>query len=151
MQGQKSVFRGFAVSGSPKSRSKCTRKGRGVGARPFPATLPLSWDRGEDVVACPLAAAASLGAHPAVLHAVLAVLPALVAANAARLGARPEGCAGRPGLEGRLAGEDPARGVAHVGAVEVEPYAAGQRLGVVLPEAGVGAGCAALGAVEGSR
>ena len=36
------------------------------------------------------------------------------------------------------------RGVAHVGAVEVEPYAAGKRLRIVLAEAGVGAGGAAL-------
>ena len=79
---------------------------------------------------------------------MLAVLLALVAANAARLGARPQRRAGHPGLEGRQAGEDSARGVAHVGAVEVEADAARQRLGVVLPEAGVGAGGAALGAVE---
>ncbi len=75
------------------------------------------------------------------------VLLALITANAAGFGARLERRPSQPGLEGRLAGDDPARGVADVGAVEVEPDAAGERLGVILPKAGVGAGGAALGTV----
>ena len=116
--------------------------------RPGPKwLLLLSRDRGDDVVARLLAATASLDAHPAVL-VVGGVLLALRTAKAARLGAGPKGSPRHLGLEGRLAGEDTSRGVAHIGAVEVETYAAGQRFGFVLAEAGVSAGGAALGAVE---
>ncbi len=47
----------------------------------------LSRHRGEDLVASLLAPTASLGAYPAVLHAVLAVLLALLTAKPAGLGA----------------------------------------------------------------
>jgi hypothetical protein len=83
-----------------------------------------------------------------VFHAVLGVLLALVPAEAARSGASLQGCVCHLGIEGRLAGQYLAGGLADVGAVEVEPYAAGQRLHVLLAEAGVGARGAGLGAVE---
>ena len=52
------------------------------------------------------------------------------------------------GLEDSLAGEESPRGVADVGAGEVERYAARERLGIFFSKAGVGAGSAALSAVE---
>src|SRR3712207_4607540 len=71
----------------------------------------------------------------------------LLTAQAACLGTSLEGRPRHLGLEGSLARHYPAGGVAHVGAVEVEPDAADQRLAVVFSEAGVGASCAALSAV----
>jgi hypothetical protein len=49
-----------------------------------------------------------------------------------------------------LAGEDAARGVAGVGAIEVEANAADQLLHVLLAETGVGAAGAGSGTVEAS-
>jgi hypothetical protein len=100
----------------------------------------------EDVVAGTLAATASLSAHPAVL-VVGSVLLALIPAKAASFGTGLERRPRHLRLEGRLTGKDPARSVAHVGAVEVKADTAGQRLGVVLAEASVGASCTALSAV----
>ncbi len=108
----------------------------------------LSSHRREDVVAGLLATAAHLATNLAVLHAVLAVLLALITANAAGFGAGLECRAGHLSLKGRLTGEDASRDLAYVGAVEVEPDTACERLGVILPKAGVGAGGAALGTVE---
>jgi hypothetical protein len=93
-----------------------------------------------------LAASAGLGAHPAVL-VVRGVLLTLVTAQAACFGTSLEGRPRHLRLEGRLPRHYPAGGGAHVGAVQVEPDAAGERLGIVLAEAGVGASCATLGAV----
>ena len=92
-------------------------------SRPSETRGGLSRDRREDVVAGLLAVTASLGA-------------------------RLEGGPRHLRLEGRLTGEDPTRGIAHVSAVEVEPDAAGEGLGVVLAEAGVRASCATLSTVE---
>ncbi len=75
------------------------------------------------------------------------VLLTLLTAQAACFGTSLESRPGHLRLEGRLARNYSAGGVAHVGAVEVEPDAAGERLGIVLAVAGVGAICAALGAV----
>jgi hypothetical protein len=75
---------------------------------------------------------------------------ALVATQLAGLRTGLQRPADHLGLEGRLTGEDTSRGVAHIGAVEVEPDAASERFGVVLSEAGVGAGGATLGAVVAS-
>jgi hypothetical protein len=116
-------------------------------SRPSETRGGLSRDRREDVVAGLLAVTASLGAHPAVLI-VGGVVLALVAAQTASLGARLEGGPRHLRLEGRLTGEDPTRRIAHVSAVEVEPDAAGEGLGVVLAEAGVRASCATLSTVE---
>jgi hypothetical protein len=116
-------------------------------SRPSETRGGLSRDRREDVVAGLLAVTASLGAHPAVLI-VGGVVLALVAAQTASLGTRLEGGPRHLRLEGRLTGEDPTRGIAHVSAVEVEPDAAGEGLGVVLAEAGVRASCATLSTVE---
>ena len=76
------------------------------------------------------------------------VLFALLTAQAASLGPGPKGSPRHLGLEDCLTGEDTSRGVARVGAVEVETYAARERLGVVLAETGVGAGGATLGTLE---
>ena len=112
-------------------------------------TMARGLEYSQHGVAGFLAAAADFGAYPAVL--VVGGVPlALLRAQTACFGASLERGPRHLGLEIGLAGEDPARGVAHVGAVEVEPYAAGERLGVVLTEAGVGAGGAALGAVQAS-
>lgn len=93
------------------------------------------------------AAAAHLGAHPAVL--VVGGVPlALLTADAACLGAGLKSGPCQLGLEDSLAGEESPRGVADVGAGEVERYAARERLGIFFTKAGVGAGSAALSAVE---
>jgi hypothetical protein len=97
-----------------------------------------------------LAATASLGTHPAVLHAVLAVLFVLLTAEAASFGAGLKSSPDQLRVRGSLPRDCPARGIAHVGAVEVKADAAGERLGVILAETGVGAGGAALGTVEAS-
>jgi hypothetical protein len=75
------------------------------------------------------------------------VLLALIPAKAASFGTGLERRPRHLWLEGRLTGKDPAPSVAHVGAVEVKADTAGQRLGVVLAEASVGASCTALSAV----
>src|SRR5690606_24738765 len=103
--------------------------------------------RAEEPAARLLAAAAGLGADPAVLVLVRVLL--------ALLGAQP---AGRPeGLDLLadervrrlgLAGEDAAGGGADVGAVEVEPDAPPEHVELLLGEAGVGAGRAGLLALE---
>ena len=112
-------------------------------------TMARGLEYSQHGVAGFLAGAADLGAYPAVLL-VGGVPLALLRAQAACFGASLERGPRHLGLEIGLAGEDSARGVADVGAVEVVPYAAGERLGVVLTEAGVGAGGAALGAVQAS-
>ena len=92
----------------------------------LPPSLSLSRHGGEDVVACLLAAAAGLGADTAVL--VVGGMPlALITAQMARLRAGLKGGPRHLGLEGRLAGEYLPGGVAHVGAVEVEPDARDSR------------------------
>ena len=104
--------------------------------------------RGEEVVAGALAASAGLSADTAVLYAVLGVLLTLLAAPTASLCASLQGSLSHLLVESRLPGEYLADGVADVGAVEVEPYAAGQHLYILLTEAGVGAGGAGLGTVD---
>ncbi len=100
-------------------------------------------------MARPLTALACVGAHPAVLHAHLpGVVLALLGAQAARLGARLEGCPGHGRLELRLTRDDPPRGKAHIRAVEAHGDAAPHVVDHLLAEAGVGAGATRLGAVE---
>src|SRR5919107_1995730 len=105
--------------------------------------------RGEEVVARAFAATAGLSADAAVL-VVLGVLLTLVPARLASLGAGLQDGLRCLRLEGRLAGEDLAGRVAHVGTVKVEANAAYQHLYILLTEAGVGAGGASLDAVETS-
>jgi hypothetical protein len=93
------------------------------------------------------AALASFGAHPAMLM-MRGVLLTLLTANTASFRAGLQSRPRRLRLEGRLAREYLSGGVAHVGAVEVETYAADQHLYVLLAEAGVGAGGAGLGTVK---
>ena len=110
-------------------------------------TMARGLEYSQHGVAGFLAGAADLGAYPAVL--VVGGVPlALVAAQAARFGTSLEGSPRHLGLEGRLPGEDAPRRIADVGAIQVQTDAARERLGVVLAEAGVGAGCATLGTVE---
>ncbi len=71
-------------------------------------------------------------------------LPALVAAQFALLA---RGAQHRR-IAGCLARGDLAGGVAEVGAVEVEADAAGEYLGTLLAEAGVGTGGTSLGAID---
>ena len=73
---------------------------------------------------------------------------ALLAAGAAGRRTGLDRCAGDREIGFGLAGEDPARRLTGVGAVETPAYAADQVLDVVLAEAGVGAGGARGGAVE---
>jgi hypothetical protein len=75
------------------------------------------------------------------------VVFALLGALAARLRASYGGSTGHL-LQDRLPGQYPTRGVAKICAIEIEPYAAGQRLGIVLAEEGIGAGRAGLGTFE---
>jgi hypothetical protein len=85
--------------------------------------------------------------HPTVL-VVVTMLLALVSADSACSSAGLKSGTCHLYFEGRLAGQYLAGGIAHVGAVEAEPYAAGQHLYVTLADAGVGAGGAALFAVK---
>src|ERR687889_2881123 len=95
--------------------------------------------RGEEVVARAFAATAGLSADAAVL-VVLGVPLALVPAHLASLGAGLQGGRRYLNVKGRLAEEDLAGRVAHVGAIKVEADAAYQHLYILLTEAGVGAG-----------
>jgi len=81
---------------------------------------------------------------------VVSMLLALVSANTTCLSAGFKSGACHPRTEGRLAGQYLAGGLAHIGAVEAEPYTAGQHLYVPFADTGVGAGSAGLGAVEAS-
>jgi hypothetical protein len=101
----------------------------------------------ENPIARLLALATDVGTHPAVLH-VLSVSLALVAADATRLGARLDQRSRDRRLELDLAGQDLPRGHTHVRAVEIEADAAAKGLHVLLGEARVRTGRAALGAVE---
>lgn len=114
------------------------------------AVSELSGQLPHQLVAGLLAAAACFGADAAVLHAMLAVLIALVAADLAGRCAGFEGGADHLRLRGRLPGDDPAGGVTDIGAVQVEPDAAVEHLRFLLAEAGVGAGSTGLGTVEAS-
>jgi hypothetical protein len=75
------------------------------------------------------------------------VLLALLAAQTARFGTSLEGRPRHLGFEGGLTGDNTPRSIAYVSTVEVKADAAGESLGVVLAETGIGAGSAALGAV----
>src|SRR5919112_612734 len=90
---------------------------------------------------------ADFGTHPTVL-VVVTMLHALVSADSACPSAGLESGTCHLCFEGRLTRQYLAGGIAHVGAVEAEPYAAGQHLYVTLADAGVGAGGAALFAVK---
>jgi hypothetical protein len=87
------------------------------------------------------------GTHPTVL-VVVSMLLALVPANSACPSAGLKSDTYHLFFEGRLAGHYLTGGIAHVGTVEAEPYAAGEHLYVTLSDAGVGAGGAALFAVK---
>ncbi len=82
------------------------------------------------------------------LHAVLGMLLALVAAEAAGCRAGLEGGLNHRRIEGCLTGQDLPGHNADVGAVQVQPDAAGQQLRVLLAQAGVGAGDTRLRAIE---
>lgn len=77
------------------------------------------------------------------LH-VLRMLLALVAAPAARLHACLNDHSGKPGFEFDLPRKHISRGCAHIGAIEVQANAADERLDVLLSEARVRTGRAAL-------
>ena len=93
----------------------------------------------QEVVAGALAAAAGLGADLTVLHTVLGVLVALVAAEASRVAYAIS--------ESKAVCPEKILRVAYIGAIEVESDAANQHLHVLLAEAGVGAGGTGLRAV----
>jgi hypothetical protein len=104
-------------------------------------------DRGDQAVACLLAAAADFCANAAVL--VVGRMPlALLATGAAGHGARLDRCADDAEIGCRLAGQNAAGRVADVGAVEIEANAADQLLHVSLGEADVGAARAGGRTVE---
>lgn len=100
--------------------------------------LRLASEGGEEILARLLAAAARLGAYPAMLH-VRRVALTLLGAYATRLDARPEGVRGHAGVSGEFAGDDAARRAAQVGASEVEPDARDEFVLVLLSNTGVGA------------
>ena len=87
------------------------------------------------------------GTHPTVL-VVISMLLALVPADSACPSASLKNGTCHLCFEGRLAGQYLAGGITHVGAVEAEPYAAGEHLWFTLADTGVGAGGAALFAVK---
>jgi hypothetical protein len=110
---------------------------------------PFIWltDRCEQVVARLLAAAADSGADAAVL-VVLGVPLTLVATGATGRGAGLDHRAEDTDIGRGLTGEDAARSVAGVGAIEVEANAAHQLLYPLLAEIGVGGTGAAGGTLE---
>ena len=123
----------------PDRFATCGRRRNGLGRR--------LRQRVEEALARLLAAAAGLGADAAVL-VLVGVLLALLGAEAA---GRAEGLdllADERVLRLRLAREDAAGGGADVGAVEVGADALAELGGLLLREAGVGAGRAGLLALE---
>ena len=102
---------------------------------------------GEERVAGPFAALTGLSADTAVF-VVLGVALALLGAPPAGQPARLQHGPGEAGVVLELAGQDPSRRRAHVGAAQVGADAAAQDGHVIFTEAGVGAGGAGLNAVE---
>src|SRR5687767_2208802 len=117
------------------------------GSAPVGSERLRSGDRGEQLLARPLAATALLGADPAVLHPMRGVDLALVGATAARLDACSEHCAGYLCVIASSAADDASRRRTDVGAVEVQPNTGCELLDVFLAEAVVRALGARLGAV----
>jgi hypothetical protein len=106
-----------------------------------------SADRGEEIAARLLAAAANLGAHAAVVmvrRVALAFIPARTTHHDARLDRGPD----YTQVDFGLAGHHAADRLADVGAVEAEPDAPDQLRHVRLAEAGIGAARAGGGAIE---
>src|SRR4051794_16782160 len=113
-----------------------------VGGRngpPHPSARALRELSGEQIGASLLAAATNLGAHAAVVM-VGCVPIALLGARTTRDNARLERGADDAEVGFGLTGHDPASGLAHVGAVEVQPNAPHQLRHIRLAEARVGAG-----------
>ncbi len=102
---------------------------------------------GKHSVASLLAAATSLGADAAMLHALLAMALALVATEPACLRACLELGAKQWRLEGGLTGHDRSGRGANISAVQVKANTAHKRLYMPLAEASVCARNAGLGAV----
>jgi hypothetical protein len=109
-----------------------------------------SADRAEQRLARLLAATAFLGADLAVLHPVVAVVLALVAATAACDDARLKQGAGDVRVVFGLAADNPSRRLANIGTVEVQPNALGEFLHVLLAQTVVRALSACFGAVVAS-
>ncbi len=110
--------------------------------------ISLSLGNGlEKLLARPLAATALFGANLAVLHAVLSVLLALVAATATHGDASLQDGARDIRVVLGLATDDSSCGSAHVSTVQVNADALGQVLNISLTEAVVGALRARLRAV----
>lgn len=105
------------------------------------------WDRPQELLAGFGAAAAAVGAGPAVL-VLLSVPVALLGADEASRPARFELTADEARVGLGLAREDAPGGGADVGTVEVEPDAAAEHPHLLFCEAGIGAGDAALLAFE---
>jgi hypothetical protein len=101
----------------------------------------------EQIAASLLAAATDLGAHAAVVM-VGRVALALLGARTTRDSARLERGAYDAKVRFGLTGQDPAGGLAHIGAVEVQPDAPHQLRHIRLAEARVGTGGTGGRAVE---
>ena len=104
-------------------------------------------DRGEQIAARLLAAATNLCADTAVVM-VRRVTIALFGTRTTRDHARLDRGANQTEVGLGLTGHDPARGLTHVGAVEIETNTPHQLGHVRLAEAGVGAAGARGGTVE---
>jgi hypothetical protein len=102
----------------------------------------------DEFVAGLLTVPARLGADAAMLHAVLSVHLALVAAKSASGRARLESGRDQLRLERRLPRHDVTGGIAEVGTVEVEPDAARERFRVALSQTCISARRTGLRAVE---
>ena len=114
---------------------------------PMLASASLCLERLKNGVARLLTAAARLGADAAMLH-LLAMLFALVAAEATRQRARLDDATQQRWLGSGLARHDRSGGRADSGAVQVEADAAGKLLDMLLTQAGVSARGTRLGAVH---
>src|SRR4051794_2771589 len=104
-------------------------------------------DKREQIAASLLAAATNLGAHAAVIM-VGRVAIALLGASTTRDSAGLERRAYDAEVGFSLAGHDPPSGLAHVGAVKVQPNAPHQLRHIRLAEASVGTGCTGGRTVE---
>jgi hypothetical protein len=82
------------------------------------------------------------------LHAVCGMDVTFCSADAACRRAGLKGIGDYLGIGGGLSRDDVASGSAEVSAIEIEPDAAGEGLGIRFAQAGIGAGRAGLGAVE---
>ncbi len=103
---------------------------------------------GHYTVACLLACATGFHTGLTMLHTMLRMHRALVAAQLARLRTGLENATRHRHIEGRLSREHPARRGTDIGTIQVERDAARQHLRILLSQASIRTGDACLRAVK---